>query len=51
MAEVALNNPDGTIKDVLYPIVSEKTLQALVQEYRSQGSAYQHSGESQGNAS
>ena len=40
MAEVALSNPDGTIKDVLYPIVSEKTLEALVQEYRSQGPAY-----------
>ena len=40
MAEVALSNPDGTIKEVLYPIVSEKTLEALVQEYRSQGPAY-----------
>lgn len=40
MAEVALSNPDGTIKEVLYPIVSEKTLEKLVQEYRSQGPAY-----------
>jgi len=40
MAEVALSNPDGTIKEVLYPIVSEETLDALVQEYRSHGPAY-----------
>ncbi|MCP4874545.1 MAG: Tn3 family transposase, partial [Gammaproteobacteria bacterium] len=40
IAEVALDNPEGTIKDVLYPIVSEKTLEALVKEYRSQGPAY-----------
>ena len=40
MAEVALSNPEGTIKEVLYPIVSEKTLEKLVQEYRSQGPAY-----------
>lgn len=40
MAEVALLHPDGTIKEVLYPIVSEQTLEALVQEYRSQGPAY-----------
>lgn len=40
MAEVALSHPEGTIKEVLYPIVSEKTLEKLVQEYRAQGPAY-----------
>lgn len=41
MADVALNNPDGVIRDVLYPIVNENTLQALVKEFKNTGSKYQ----------
>jgi TnpA family transposase len=41
MAEAALKQPDGTVRDVLYPIVSEQTLRDLVREYRSTGPAYQ----------
>ena len=40
LAEAALEQPDGVIKDVLYPIVGEPTLTALVTEYRSQGPVY-----------
>lgn len=40
MAEQALHNPDGIIKDVLYPIVSEETLKDLVKEFKHTGPAY-----------
>ena len=40
MAEAALEQPDGVVKDVLYPVVSEQTLSALVKEYRSNGPTY-----------
>jgi TnpA family transposase len=40
MAEAALNNPDEVVKKVLFPVVSENTLRALVKEYKSTGSAY-----------
>jgi len=41
LADVALNNPDGIIKEVLYPIISEKTLKALVKEFKTTGTHYQ----------
>ena len=41
LAEVILNQPDGMIKDVVFPVVGEDTLQALVKEYHSQGPSYQ----------
>src|SRR5699024_12225569 len=41
IADVALKNPDGTIKDVLYPAVKEKTFKDLVKEFKHTASAYQ----------
>ncbi len=41
MANVALNHPEGIIREVLYPVISEKTLKALVKEFKSTGSQYQ----------
>src|SRR5699024_4257158 len=41
IADVALKNPDGTIKDVLYPVVKEQTFKDLVKEFKHTGSAYQ----------
>jgi hypothetical protein len=40
MADAVLNNPEGIIKDVLFPIVSETTLNSLVKEFKTTGSAY-----------
>jgi hypothetical protein len=40
IAEAALLNPDGTIKEVIYPVASEQTLKDLVLESRSSGPAY-----------
>jgi TnpA family transposase len=42
MAEAALDHPRGIVNEVLYPIVGEPTLAALVKEYRAQGPAYRH---------
>lgn len=40
MAEQALDNPDGIIRDVLYPVVSKETLKELVKEFKHTGPAY-----------
>ncbi|NJN47457.1 MAG: Tn3 family transposase, partial [Candidatus Competibacteraceae bacterium] len=40
LAEAAVEQPDGIIKDVLFPVIGEQTLEALVKEYRSQGPSY-----------
>ena len=32
IAKAALNNPDGVVKDVLFPVVDEDTLRSLIQE-------------------
>ncbi len=40
MADTALNNPDGIIRDVLFPVVNENTLTDLVKELKNTGSAY-----------
>jgi TnpA family transposase len=40
MAEAAVDHPDGTVRDVLYPVVSEQRLRDLVKEYRASGPAY-----------
>jgi TnpA family transposase/DNA-binding cell septation regulator SpoVG len=40
MAEASLKTPDGTVKDVIFPVVSEVTLKNLVKEYKSTGNAY-----------
>src|SRR5882762_6283258 len=42
LAEAALDHPRGLVNEVLYPIVGEPTLAALVKEYRAQGPAYRH---------
>lgn len=40
MAETALNNPDGVIRQVIYPVVGEETLRDLVKEFKHTGPAY-----------
>ena len=42
LAEAALAHPRGIVNEVLYPIVGEPTLAALVKEYRAQGPTYRH---------
>ncbi len=41
LAEAAIKQPEGMVKDVLFPVVDEETLQALVKEYYAQGPSYQ----------
>ena len=41
IAEAAVDNPEGTIKDVVYPVAGEQTLRDLVREFKATGSAYQ----------
>src|SRR6266571_2687168 len=40
LAEAALEQPQGVVKEVLYPVVSEQTLSDLVKEYRAHGPTY-----------
>jgi hypothetical protein len=40
LAETALANPDGIIREVLFPVVDEQTLADLVKELKSTGPAY-----------
>jgi TnpA family transposase len=40
MAEAALEHPNGVVREVLYPVVSEQTLSDLVKEYRAHGPTY-----------
>jgi TnpA family transposase len=40
MAEAALDHPEGVVKEVLYPVVSEQTLANLVKERRAHGPTY-----------
>ncbi|MBE9170565.1 Tn3 family transposase [Pleurocapsales cyanobacterium LEGE 06147] len=40
IAEVAVDQPNGTIQQVIYPVVSQQTLRDLVKEYKSTGTAY-----------
>lgn len=37
IAEAALDRPEGIVKDVLFPVVDQETLTALVKEYRAKG--------------
>ena len=41
LADAAVRNPEGTVKDVLYRAVDEETLEAVVKEYEAKGPAYQ----------
>jgi hypothetical protein len=38
--EAAIAQPEGTIRDVLFPVVSERVLRALVEESRAIGPTY-----------
>ena len=40
LADAALSHPDGIVKDVVYPVVSETTLRALVKEWKATGPTY-----------
>src|SRR5205085_12424042 len=40
LTEAVIDKPDGTIRDVVFPVVSEQTLRDLVAEYKAQGGAY-----------
>ncbi len=40
LAEAAVEHPDGVVKEVLYPVVSERVLRELVKEYQSNGPIY-----------
>ena len=40
LAEAAVEHPDGIVRDVLFPVIGERTLEDLVEEYRSTGPAY-----------
>jgi len=37
LAEATVDQPDGMVKDVVYPVVSQKTLQELVAEFKTVG--------------
>jgi TnpA family transposase len=37
VAQAALANPDGKVRDVIFPVVSEQTLRDLVEEFKSSG--------------
>jgi hypothetical protein len=43
LAETALANPDGIIREVLFPVIDEQTLADLVKELKSTGPAYRQS--------
>jgi len=36
-----MSNPDGTIRDVIFPVVNEETFENLVAEKKSSGPQYQ----------
>ncbi len=40
IAEAALLNPDGLVRDVVYPVAGENTLQNLLKEFKSSGPGY-----------
>lgn len=40
IAEATLDKPEGLVKDVVYPVVSKSTLQALVKEFKATGPTY-----------
>ena len=40
IANASLEKPDGAVKEVIFPVVDEKTLLNLVKEFKSKGTAY-----------
>lgn len=41
IAEAALENPDGRVRDVIFPVADIETLKSLQQEQKSSGPTYQ----------
>jgi hypothetical protein len=41
IAEAVYDDPDGTVRDVVFPVASENTIANLVKEFRSNGPQYQ----------
>jgi TnpA family transposase len=41
IAEAVYDDPDGTVRDVVFPVASEDTIANLVKEFRSNGPQYQ----------
>ena len=39
IADAALEHPDESVRDVVFPVVNEQTLRDLVAEYKAQGGA------------
>ena len=42
LAEAALENPDGVVKEIVFPVVNESTLRDLVKEWKSTGPIYRY---------
>ena len=40
LADAALTNPDGIVREVVYPVVGEQTLRDLVKEWKATGPTY-----------
>jgi hypothetical protein len=40
VAEVSLAHPDGLVREVVYPVVNEETLRAIIKEAQATGAAY-----------
>jgi hypothetical protein len=40
LAEAALGNPEGMVREVLFPVIGEGTLQSLVNEYHAKGPSF-----------
>ncbi len=40
LAQAALDEPEGVVKEVIYPVVGEQTLTNLVREFKATGTAY-----------
>ena len=40
IAQAALGNPDGAVKEVVFPVVSEQTLRDVVRDYKAKGPTY-----------
>lgn len=37
IAKAAVDNPDGTVRDVIFPVVGEQTLKDLIEEFKASG--------------
>ncbi|NJO53129.1 MAG: DUF4158 domain-containing protein [Leptolyngbyaceae cyanobacterium RM2_2_4] len=40
IAQAAVDNPDGTVRDVIFPVVGEQTLKDLIDEFKASGSYF-----------